>query len=191
MATTIFDIYSKRSRHRFRLHHTPNFFGSINGSFFTYTGLRSTISNQSHKLSKSQKLPWQSFQPWDGQSISFAVLEFPPGGINPPHTHSTPLPNCSSSHLALLRSIYRHEKRAIHADSQDRDMFVFPKGLVHFQYNRNHQQRLRFQRSERRMPARFRSRRWFSHGIDDVILAKAFKTDVATVMKIKAGMTKP
>ena len=70
------------------------------------------------------------------------------------------------------------------------DMFVFPKGLVHYQYNPDAQ-----------VPAlaiaTFRSSNpgsvsipntLFNTSIDDNILAKSFKTDVATIQALKAGL---
>ena len=68
--------------------------------------------------------------------------------------------------------------------------FMFPEGLVHFPYN-----------ADIKNPAisisSFRSANaWtvsvstsvFANGIDGVVLAKAFKTDVPTTHKIKAGL---
>ncbi|KAA8549887.1 hypothetical protein F0562_001571 [Nyssa sinensis] len=69
-------------------------------------------------------------------------------------------------------------------------MFWFPKGLVHYQYN-----------SDAKNPATAISAfdsanagiasiptTLFVTGIDDNILAKAFKTDAAAIQKIKAGL---
>lgn len=73
-------------------------------------------------------------------------------------------------------------------------MFVFPKGLVHFQYNRNHKEEAVAISAFGSASAGTVSVPFsvFGTGIDDVILAKAFKTDVATVQKIKTGiLTKP
>ncbi|KAF3943782.1 hypothetical protein CMV_029692 [Castanea mollissima] len=73
------------------------------------------------------------------------------------------------------------------------DMFVFPKGLVHYQYN-----------SDAKNPAiavsAFGSANAglvsvpntvFTTGIDNGILAKFFKTDIATIQKIKSGANPP
>lgn len=70
-------------------------------------------------------------------------------------------------------------------------MFVFPKGMVHYQYN------------PQAVPATAISAfgsanagtvsvpiSIFGTGIDEVILAKAFRTDVSTVKKIVAGIKK-
>ncbi|KAK6135992.1 hypothetical protein DH2020_030264 [Rehmannia glutinosa] len=171
----------------------PNFFGSINGSFFTYTGLRSTVSEPTPQTFKVTKATLAEFPALDGQSISFAVLEFPPGGINPPHTH----PRASELLLVTLGTLevaFIDTKNVPFTQIlRTGDMFVFPKGLVHFQYNRNHQQPAAAVSAFGSANAGTVSvpTSVFGTGIDDVILAKAFKTDVATVMKIKAGITKP
>lgn len=59
---------------------------AIDGNFFTFTGIHgifgSIITNfEVKKASKAE------FPALDGQSTSLAVLQFPGGGVNPPHTH--------------------------------------------------------------------------------------------------------
>ncbi|KAK1282144.1 Germin-like protein 9-3 [Acorus calamus] len=70
------------------------------------------------------------------------------------------------------------------------DMFVFPKGLVHYQSNCDGEDPSialsAFGSSNAgtvSVPASV-----FTSGIDESVLAKSFKTDVATVEKIKAGL---
>ncbi|CAA2942858.1 germin 9-2 [Olea europaea subsp. europaea] len=73
---------------------------------------------------------------------------------------------------------------------QPGDLFVFPKGLVHFQYN-----------ADEKIPtlaiSAFGSSNagtvslpdtLFNTSIDDNVLALSFKTDVATIQKLKAGL---
>jgi quercetin dioxygenase-like cupin family protein len=73
----------------------------------------------------------------DGRSVSFAVLECPAGTINPPHTHP---------HSAELLFVVDGSLEVGFIDSTNKlytqrlqlgDMFVFPKGLVHYQSNAN------------------------------------------------------
>lgn len=131
-----------------------------------------------------------NFQALDGESVSFAVLKFAPGSVNPPHTHPR-----GAELLYLLEGVLevafidtKNElfTKTIHTG----DMFIFPKGLVHYQYNRNHQ-----------FPAvavsAFGSAdagtvslpvSVFVAGIDDIILAKSFKTDVFTIEKIRIAL---
>ncbi|GLT50068.1 hypothetical protein SLA2020_235800 [Shorea laevis] len=70
-------------------------------------------------------------------------------------------------------------------------MFVFPKGLVHYQFNSNDKDFAiavsafgSASAGTVSVPAAV-----FATGIVDAILAKSFKTDVATIQKIKAGLT--
>jgi hypothetical protein len=71
------------------------------------------------------------------------------------------------------------------------DMFVFPKGLIHYQYNTDPQLPATaiaaFGSASARAVAVPPS--VFASGIDDVILAKSFKTDVDTIKMFKAGLT--
>nr|ADB85399.1 putative germin-like protein subfamily [Phyllostachys edulis] len=73
-------------------------------------------------------------------------------------------------------------------------MFVFPKGLVHYQFNQGQGSK----------PATALSAfgsaaaglvsvpvTVFGTDIDDAILAKSFKTDVPTIQKLKAVLTPP
>lgn len=69
-------------------------------------------------------------------------------------------------------------------------MFIVPKGLVHFQYNVDAQnQALAISAFESAsagtvsLPTTL-----FTTSIDDIILAKAFKNDVATIQALKAGL---
>ncbi|KAL4636982.1 hypothetical protein ACB092_03G048200 [Castanea dentata] len=71
------------------------------------------------------------------------------------------------------------------------DMFVFPKGLVHYQYNPDAQ-------TPAIAIAAFGSsnpgsvlvpKALFNTDIDDIVLAKSFKRDVATIQALKASLT--
>ncbi|KAF5931154.1 hypothetical protein HYC85_032027 [Camellia sinensis] len=71
------------------------------------------------------------------------------------------------------------------------DMFVFPKGLVHYQYNADVTKQATAISAFGSANAGTVSApvTLFATGIDDGILAKSFKTDVAIIQKIKAGLT--
>ncbi|KAK9999619.1 hypothetical protein SO802_019222 [Lithocarpus litseifolius] len=112
------------------------------------------------------------------------------GTPNPPHIHP---------HASELLFLFRGTLQAGFVDTTNKlftqtlqagDIFVFPKGLVHFQYNANTQ-----------IPALAVSafgsanagtvslpNTLFTTGIDNNILAKSFKTDIATIQALKAGL---
>ncbi|KAF9605943.1 hypothetical protein IFM89_021269 [Coptis chinensis] len=69
--------------------------------------------------------------------ISMVRIDFAPWGINPPHTH----PRATEMLTVLQGTLYvgfvtsNPENRLISKTLQAGDMFVFPVGLIHFQYN--------------------------------------------------------
>lgn len=171
---------------------TPADSTSINGTYFTYTGLRN-LSGATGPALKVTKASVREFAALEGQSVSLAFLEFPPGGINPPHTHPR------ASELLFLLSgtlevtVVDTKNVPYQQTLQAGDLFVFPKGLLHLQYNRNHKQAAIAVSAFGGANAGTVSvpTSVFATGIDDLILAKAFKTDVATVQHIKSGLTGP
>ncbi|KAM5551221.1 putative germin-like protein 9-2 [Rosa sericea] len=164
---------------------------TVDGTFFTYTGLRGVFDGVPETF-KVTKASLTEFPAVDGQSVSYAVLQFPAnGGLNPPHTH----PRSAELLFLVAGSLevgFVDTKNILYTKKlQVGDIFVFPKGLVHYQFN-----------SQPNMPSfavsAFGSANAgtvsvplsvFATGIDDEILAKSFKTDVDTIKKIKAGLT--
>lgn len=126
----------------------------------------------------------------DGRSVSFAVLECPAGTINPPHTHlrSDELLFVVDGSLAVgfIDTINKLYTQTL----QLGDMFVFPKGPVHYQSNANAKNPATAISAFGNANAGTVSvpSNVFATGIDDNILAKAFKIDSATIQKIKAGL---
>ncbi|ERM97743.1 hypothetical protein AMTR_s00121p00137080 [Amborella trichopoda] len=81
-------------------------------------------------------------------------------------------------------------------------MFLFPKGLAHYQYNSNAQYPDKAANAQ--YPAMALSAfgsanagtvsvltTLFTSGINDDVLAKSLKTDVTTIQKLKAGLAPP
>ncbi|KAL8496347.1 hypothetical protein ACS0TY_020162 [Phlomoides rotata] len=163
----------------------------INGNFFTFTGLRSLIGGSSFPPTfKVIKASMEQFPALNGQSVSYAVLMYPGGSVNPVHTH----PRSAELLFLVLGSLevgFVDTKNTLFTHTlQAGDLFVFPKGLVHFQYN-----------ADTTNPAvaisAFGSANagtvslpntLFNSTIDDTALALSFKTDVATIQKLKAGL---
>ncbi|KVI07390.1 germin-like protein 9-3 [Cynara cardunculus var. scolymus] len=167
---------------------TPNT-SSVGAYFFTYSGL-SAFYNPNPKNFTVIKASMAEFPALNGQSVSYAVLQFPPASVNPPHTH----PRSAELLLVMLGTLevgFVDTKNAIFNKTlQVGDMFVFPKGLVHFQYNRNHNQSAIAISAFGSANAGLFSvpKSVFTTGIDDNVLAMSFKTDVATVQKIEIGL---
>ncbi|KAL6838497.1 hypothetical protein ACP4OV_031742 [Aristida adscensionis] len=72
------------------------------------------------------------------------------------------------------------------------EMFVVPKGLVQWQYNAGTAPAKTLSAFGSAAPGLVSVPvTVFGTGIDDAVLAKSFKTDVATVQKLKAALTPP
>ena len=63
----------------------PNYNGTVDGAFFTFTGFRG-IFDQAPQTIKAGKASSVEFPALNGQSVSYAVLQFPPNSLLPPHT---------------------------------------------------------------------------------------------------------
>ncbi|CAI9105667.1 OLC1v1004645C1 [Oldenlandia corymbosa var. corymbosa] len=165
---------------------------TINGTFFTNTGFRGIFGTIVPKLTIT-KATKTEFPALDGQSVSFAVVQYPAGSVNPPHVH----PRSAELLFVLKGSLdvgfVDTTNKLFTQTLQENDMFVFPKGLVHFQFNSD-------PNSAATAIAAFGSvnagtaslpTTLFSTNIDDDVLAESFKTDVPTILKIKAGLAPP
>ncbi|KAL4183387.1 hypothetical protein AMTRI_Chr11g97970 [Amborella trichopoda] len=163
------------------------------GNFFTFTGMRVLVGSNPPPNFKVTKATKAEFPALDGQSVSYAVLQFPSGGVNPPHTHPRSAELLFLVHGSLEVGVVDTTGNLYAQTLQKGDMFLFPKGLAHYQYNSNAQ-----------YPAMALSAfgsanagtvsvptTLFTGGISDDVLAKSLKTDVATIQKLKAGLAPP
>ncbi|XP_074328251.1 putative germin-like protein 9-2 [Apium graveolens] len=163
---------------------------TIDGNFFTFTGMRVLVNGETPPAFKVLKAGMTEFPALNGQSVSYAALQFPAGSTNPPHTH----PRASELLFVVDGSLdvgFIDTTNKLYTQTlQTGDMFVFPKGLVHFQFNADAQKSTlaisgfgSSNAGTASIPSTV-----FATGIDDNVLALSFKTDVATIQKIKAGL---
>ncbi|XP_057451069.1 putative germin-like protein 9-2 [Lotus japonicus] len=164
--------------------------GIIDGNFFTFTGFRALSGQKTPPQAfKVIKASGAEFPALIGQSVSYAVLEFPAGSINPPHTHPRSAELLLVTQGALQVGFVDTTNKLFTQSLQAGDMFVFPKGLVHFQHN-----------ADANNPALALSafgsanagtvslpNTLFNSSIDDTVLALAFKTQVSTIQSLKKG----
>ncbi|XP_058087474.1 germin-like protein 9-3 [Magnolia sinica] len=164
----------------------------VDGTFFTFTGFQALANSKNTTTFKVTKASMVEFPALNGQSVSYAALQYPVGSANPPHTHPRSaellLVMVGSLEVGFVDTTNKLYTRTLYAG----DMFVFPKGLVHYQYNTNAQDSIptlafsafgSVNAGTVSLPATL-----FATGIDDTILATSFKTDVETVQKLKAGL---
>ncbi|KAL6838498.1 hypothetical protein ACP4OV_031743 [Aristida adscensionis] len=166
--------------------------GGITGAFFTYTGFRAMMNmNMPMANFTATKATMMEFPALNGQSVAYALLMFPPDSVNPTHTHPRAAELLLVVDGALSVGFVDTANKLYAQDLAAGDMFVFPKGVVHWQRNK-----------DAAKPATALSAfgsaapglvpvpvTVFGSGIDDAVLAKSFKTDVQTVQKLKAALT--
>ncbi|XP_068636007.1 germin-like protein 9-3 [Aristolochia californica] len=163
----------------------------ITRSFFTFTGFRNLRkANLTGKatvlITKATK---KEFPALDGQGVSVATLLYPPAGINPPHSH----PRASELLMVLQGTLevglIDSSNKLFVQTLRAPDLFIFPKGLVHYQLNTDGENPALAigmfggaSAGTISLPTNL-----FGSGIDAEVLAKAFKTDKKTISKIVAA----
>ena len=139
---------------------------------------------------KVLKASMAEFLALSGKSVSFAVLQFLAGTPNPPHTHPRTFELLFLVQGTLQVGFVDTTNKLFTQTLQTGDIFVFPKGLVHFQYNADPQVPALAISAFGSANARTVSipNTLFTTGIDNNVLVKSFKTDVATIQALKAGL---
>ncbi|XP_020262324.1 LOW QUALITY PROTEIN: putative germin-like protein 9-2 [Asparagus officinalis] len=160
------------------------------GNLFTFSGLRILFDDNTPEPDSFTvyKASASEFPALLSQSVSFAVLFFPLETVNPPHIHPR-----SAELLLLINGMldvgFVDTQNNLYTQTlQPGDMFVFPKGLVHFQTCRGKEPAIAvsgFGSANAGTVSIPKSA--FGSGIDDEVIAKSLKTDVSIVQKIKAG----
>lgn len=112
----------------------PNF-TAADSSFFTHTAFRVLIGADLPTAFEVMKVGEDEFPALNGQGVSYAALQFPSGSLNPVHSH----PNASELLFLLTGSLevgFVDAENVLHFQTlQAGDLFIFPKGVVHYQYN--------------------------------------------------------
>ncbi|KAG6751141.1 hypothetical protein POTOM_045659 [Populus tomentosa] len=164
---------------------------TFDGSFFTFTGMRALVGAQPPSALKVSKASAAEFPALIGQSVSYAVLQFPAGTTNPPHVHPRSAELLFLADGSLQVGFVDTTNKLFTQTLQAGDMFIFPKGLVHFQYNADAQNTalaISAFGSASAGTVSHPTTGLFATSIDDNILVLAFKTDVATIQALKAGL---
>ena len=112
---------------------------NITGDFFTYTGFRAAM-NMTMPMPMPNfmvtKATMVEFPALSGQSVSYAMLMFPPDSVNPTHTHPRSAELLLVLDGALSVGFVDTANKLYTQDLAAGDIFVFPKGMVHWQFNR-------------------------------------------------------
>ncbi|XP_039122102.1 putative germin-like protein 9-2 [Dioscorea cayenensis subsp. rotundata] len=162
----------------------------VGANYFTYTRLQSLFEADPPEAFTVSKVMKVEFPVLDGQSVSYAVLQFPSGAVNPPHTHPRGAEVLFLVKGSLQVGFVDTANKLYTQTLQPGDMFVFPTGLIHYQIcGHNPAIVISAFRSANAgtvsIPATV-----FATGIDENILSKSFKTDIPTIEMLKFNIGK-
>lgn len=101
---------------------------NVDGNFFTFTGMRVLVGEDFLTNFTILKASMAEFPTLNGHSVSYVVLQFPAVSTNPPRPPSSFSLSPEAGFVDTTNKLFTQSLQA-------GDMFVFPKGLVHFQYN--------------------------------------------------------
>ncbi|KAG6550219.1 hypothetical protein Mapa_008179 [Marchantia paleacea] len=159
---------------------------SLDGYFFTSTVLRH-VPILNGTAATVTPVNFKVFPALEGLGVSFAMLQYPPQTLNALHLH----PRGSELlyivqgvlDVGLIDSTNKLFTQTLH----EGDLFVFPKGLAHYQINWDMQQTVKavagFSSSNPgliRLPANL-----FKSGVSDEVLEKSFGVSADTVKNLK------
>jgi quercetin dioxygenase-like cupin family protein len=160
---------------------------NVTGQYFTFQGFRAAFNRSAtpHQNFTVTKATMAEF-PVLNESVSYATLSFPV--LNPTHTH----PRASELLRVLCGMLSDTANKLYTQDLAYGDMFVFLKGIVHWQCNKGSEPAMALSAFGSAAPGLVSVPvTIFSTAIDDDILAKSFKTNVQTVQKLKAALAPP
>ncbi|XP_024534863.1 germin-like protein 9-3 [Selaginella moellendorffii] len=163
---------------------------ATNASFFTFTGFRDDVTAPAGTF-LVKKASLAEFPGLNGLGVSIAKLSYQPGTTNPPHIH----PRAAELLFVLQGSLSvglvdTTTNKLFVQKLEMGDMFVFPKGLVHFQFNDGQHEAKAISAFGSSNPGTVSlPATLFGSGIDDKILSKAFKVSTDTVKMLKNALT--
>ncbi|XP_015935818.1 germin-like protein 9-3 [Arachis duranensis] len=168
----------------------------IDGKYFTYTGMRAFVQQSAPPSYFTYlRASKEEFAALDGLSVATIILGFRPGDVSPPHIHPRASELLFVVEGSLVVGFVDTNNKLFTQKLQTGDMFVFPKGLIHFQLNedpKNHAISVSSLGSASPglilVPNNLFNT---SATIDDRVLSLSFKTNVFTIQVLKKALSTP
>ncbi|ERN12013.1 hypothetical protein AMTRI_Chr08g202830 [Amborella trichopoda] len=160
----------------------------FDGSFFTYTGLRGGAPSSTNTVGR-KPVSVRDFPALKGTGLSLELLEFAPGSVNVPHTHPRGAELLFVTDGALTVGSTDSNGKLYRNVLQKGDVFVFPKGLPHYQANLDKANKAvvvsAFSSADAGTVSLPKS--LFGSSVPDEVLTRAFKVSPETVQQLRAG----
>ncbi|XP_024540819.1 germin-like protein 1-1 [Selaginella moellendorffii] len=130
------------------------------------------------------------FQGLNTQGVSFARVDFAPGGTNPPHIHPRGTELLFLVHGRLLVGFVTTGDNKLFLETvEEGELFVFPRGLIHFQLNIADTPAFAVAGFNSQNPGASQvAKAVFASTppIDDRVLARAFQISPATIQTLRS-----
>lgn len=157
---------------------------------FIYHGLHNRGDTNNGNRQKTTQVFVTQLPGLNTLGAAFARLDFDVGGINVPHTH----PRATEIFLVMEGALYMGfittANKLFVTTLYKGDVFVFPRGLVHFQINVGSGPALAFAGFNSQAPGLLQIAPSLFNStppIDDSVLRNGFRTDQATVDQIRSN----
>lgn len=157
---------------------------------FIYHGLHIPGDTNNGNRQRTTQVFVQALPGLNTLGAGFARLDFAVGGINVPHTH----PRATEVFLVMEGALYMGfvttDRRLFVTTLYKGDVFIFPRGLVHFQINVGPGPALAFAGFNSQNPGLQQIVPGLFHStppIDDAVLRSGFRVEQATVDRIRAN----
>ncbi|KAH9319444.1 hypothetical protein KI387_021213 [Taxus chinensis] len=162
---------------------------TVKASDFLFRGLNKSGSTNSTFSSKVTSGSVQNFPGLNTLGISMNRVDFAPGGINPPHTHPHATEIVYLMKGTIIVGFVTTNNVLFSQKLEKGDVFVIPRGLMHFQQNTGSSKAVALSAFNSQMPSvqilpfsLFGS----SPAIPDDVLAKAFQISYEEVKNISS-----
>ncbi|KAL6888725.1 hypothetical protein ACP4OV_009751 [Aristida adscensionis] len=161
---------------------------------FAFAGLHAAGDTANAFGSKVTLVDARAVPGLNSLGVAMARLDVAPGGLNPPHTHPRATEVLTVVDGELYAGFVATDGELFARVLKKGDVFVFPRGLVHFEFNCGARAAVAIAGLSSQNPGLIRVADALfgaTPSLTDDVLAKAFRIDAATVQRIKAQfMTK-
>lgn len=162
---------------------------TITGDYFTSTILRNGTGLASPAKFAIKRVNSEAFTALTGLGISTALLEYLPGGINTLHTHPRGTEVLTVVTGELNVGLVDSGNKLYTKVLQKYDVFVFPKGLVHYQINLSNETVFAYAAFSSSNPGTISlPGNIFASGIEDIVLEAAFKVKDDIIDQLQAAL---
>lgn len=157
---------------------------------FLFTGLRSNGNTSASGTGAVITFALVADYPGlNTQGISHVRLDFEEGGVIPPHTHPLATETIFVVEGSIFTGFVSHDNVLYSKTLQKGDLFLFPRGLLHFQLNVGSGPAVAFNSFNGQMPALLMAaNQLLATNMGNTVLTKSLGVSDAAVDALKAAL---